>query len=253
MVETANKLTPTSRLSNLPIYVFAWIDQLKEEARAKGKELVDLGIGNPDRPTPQPVIEAIKKGFDVPSYHGYPPFKGTDPFREAVGNWMDKRYGVKVDPKTQVLCLSGSKEGLAHLTMTYVGEGDYSLVGEIYYPVLSRASWLTGGQVHHLPMKAENNFIASLDNIPQNVLDKAKVLFLNYPNNPTGAVADIAYYEKAVAFAKANNLVLVSDLAYGEIGYDGYKPPSMLQILVPQTYALNSTRSPKALTWPALA
>lgn len=229
-LQTQNPLQATSRLTNLPTYVFAWLDELKEEARARGADLVDLGMGNPDQPTPQPILEAFKKGFDDTANHGYPPFKGKDSFREAVSRFMKTRYGVDVDPKSEVLCLSGSKEGLAHLTMAYVGEGEYSLVPEIYYPVHSRATWLVGGNVHHLPMKAENNFLPDLDAIPPEVLKKARLLFLNYPNNPTGAVADLAFYEKAVAFCKQNNIVLVSDVAYGEITYDGYVAPSILQV-----------------------
>lgn len=218
------------RLKNLPTYVFAWLDDLKARARARGAELIDLGMGNPDQPTPEPVIQAIQQAYAEVGNHGYPPFKGTDRFRKTVSCWMNGRFGIELDPETEILCLSGSKEGLAHLSFAYIGEGDYSLVPEIYYPVLSRATWLSGGQVYHLPMKAENNFLPDLDNIPAEVLLKSKLFFVNYPNNPTGAAANLAFYEKAVAFCKQHNLILVSDLAYSEIGFDGYRAPSALEV-----------------------
>lgn len=223
-------LAPNQRLSNLPTYVFAWLDELKEAARARGAELIDLGIGNPDQPTPKPVMDAIQQALSDPKTHGYPPFKGTDAFREAVANWMQRRYGTMFDPKTEVLCLSGSKEGLAHLTMAYIDQDDISLVPEIYYPVLSRATWLVGGKVHHLPMKAENQFLATWADVPASVLEKSRLLFLNYPNNPTGAVADLDFYKAAVAFCKQHNIILVSDLAYAEITFDGYHAPSVFQV-----------------------
>lgn len=219
-----------SRLNNLPTYVFAWLDELKEKARARGADLIDLGMGNPDQPTPQPIVDAMKVALENAANHSYPAFKGKDSFREAVARWMKTRYQSDIDPNNEVLCLSGSKEGLAHLTMAYIGQGDYSLVPEIYYPVHSRATWLVGGEVFHLPMRAENGFLADLDNIPEKILEKSRLLFLNYPNNPTGAVADLAYYQKAVEFCKAHNLVLVSDLAYGEITYDGYVAPSVFEV-----------------------
>ncbi len=219
-----------TRLKSLPTYVFAWLDELKEQARSRGADLIDLGMGNPDQPMPKPIVQAIQKAFEDPSNHGYPAFKGKDSFRQAVSSWMKTRYGVEIDPKTETLCLSGSKEGLAHLTMAYIGEHDVSLVPEIYYPVHSRATWLVGGDVHHLPMKAENGFLPDLNNIPASVLEKARLLFLNYPNNPTGAVANIDFYQKAVAFCKQHNIILVSDLAYGEITYDGYVAPSIFEV-----------------------
>ncbi len=233
MVQTTqvrNAVEANSRLKNLPTYVFAWLDQLKEAARARGANLIDLGMGNPDRPIPDAIVEAIQAGFHNPANHGYPTFKGKDNFRHAVSDWMQRRYNTAIDPTSEVLCLSGSKEGLAHLTMAYVGEQEISLVPEIYYPVHSRATWLVGGDVYHLPMPAEKGFLPTFDNIPQDILQKSRVLFLNYPNNPTGAVADLAFYEKAVAFCKKHNLVLVSDLAYGEITYDGYVAPSIFEV-----------------------
>ncbi len=222
-------LEANQRLNNLPTYVFAWLDELKEQARERGADLVDLGMGNPDRPIPQPIIEAMKQALDNPANHGYPAFKGKDNFRQAVANWMKTRYHSDIDPKTEVLCLSGSKEGLAHLTMAYIGEGDISLVPEIYYPVHSRATWLVGGNVYHVPMRAEMGFLPDLESIPLEIREKARVLFLNYPNNPTGATANLDFYTRAVDFCKMHNILLVSDLAYGEITYDNYIAPSVFQ------------------------
>ncbi len=233
MVQTSSEhqvVQATSRLVNLPAYVFAWLDELKEAARARGAKLIDLGMGNPDRPIPEPIIKAMQQALDDPANHGYPAFKGKDAFRQAVATWMKTRYGVEVDPRKEVLCISGSKEGLANITMAYVGEGEYSLVPDIYYPVHSRATWLVGGKVHHLFVNAENGFLPSFDNVPDEVLAKARLLFLNYPNNPTGAVATREFYEKAVAFCRQHGIVLVSDLAYGEITFDGYVAPSILEI-----------------------
>lgn len=223
-------LQANNRLRNLPTYVFAWLDELKEQARARGADLIDLGMGNPDQPIPQPIVERIQRAFEDCSNHGYPAFKGKERFRQAVADWMQTRYGVSVDAQSEVLCLSGSKEGLAHLTMAYIGESDISLVPEIYYPVHSRATWLAGGDVYHLPMKAENGFLPDLSGIPPEVLQRARLLFLNYPNNPTGAIADLEFYKRAVAFCKEHQIILVSDLAYGEITYGGYKAPSLLQL-----------------------
>jgi LL-diaminopimelate aminotransferase len=233
MVQLTSPMCPVkanSRLNDLPIYVFAWLDELKEQARARGANLVDLGMGSPDRPIPKPIIDVIKQTFDTSLNIGYPPFKGTDSFRNAVSAWMKSRHGVDIDPKTEVLCLSGSKEGLAHLSMAYIDQSDISLVPEIYYPVLSRATWLVGGDVHHLPMSPENDFLADFSNVPAEILERTRLLFLNYPNNPTGAVANMAYYQKAVEFCKKHSIVLVSDLAYAETVYDGYRAPSIFEI-----------------------
>lgn len=227
---TTGVLEPTSRLKKLPTYVFAWLDDLKAAARAQGADLIDLGMGNPDQPVAAPILKTIQDALGVREHHGYPPFKGHPWFREAAANWMQRRYGVTFDPETEVLCVSGSKEGIADITRAYIDQGDISLVGEIYYPVLSRATWLVGGDVYHLPMPAEKDFVADFDNVPEDVLKKARLLFLNYPNNPTGGAADLAYYEKAVAFCKKHHIVLVSDLAYGEITFDGYIAPSVFQV-----------------------
>lgn len=220
----------SGRLSKLPVYVFAELDDLKAQARARGANLVDLGMGNPDVPMPRPIMEAISKGALDEANQGYPLFKGKPAFRQAITDFMKRRYNVDIDPETEIQPLIGSKEGLAHLTFAYVDQGEISLVPSPYYPVHSRATWLAGGEVAHLPLTPENNFLPDLDAIPEEVARKAKIFFVNYPNNPTGACADLAFYEKLVAFCKKHTIILVSDLAYGEIGFDGYRPPSIFNV-----------------------
>jgi LL-diaminopimelate aminotransferase len=221
---------PSNRLTKLPTYVFAELDELKEAARKRGADLIDLGMGNPDQPTPAPIVKAIQDGVANPANHGYPNFKGKPEFRQAVSAWMKRRYGVDIDPETEVQPLIGSKEGLAHITFAYIDAGDYSIVPSPYYPVHSRATWIADGQVHHLPLTAENNFLPDLDSIPEEVAQKAKLFFVSYPNNPTAGVADLPFYEKLVAYCRKYGIILVSDLAYGELAFDGFRPPSIFNV-----------------------
>jgi LL-diaminopimelate aminotransferase len=228
-VETTLK-APARRLSKLPTYVFAELEEMKEAARKRGADLIDLGMGNPDQPTPQPIIKAIQEGVASPKNHGYPSFKGKPEFRDAIASWMERRYNVSINPADEIQPLIGSKEGLAHLTFAYIDAGDYSIVPSPYYPVHSRATWIADGNVHHLPLTPENNFLPDLDSIPEEVSQRAKLFFVNFPNNPTAAIADLAFYEKLVAYCRKYGIVLVSDLAYGEICYDGYRPPSIFNV-----------------------
>jgi LL-diaminopimelate aminotransferase len=220
----------SSRLAKLPTYAFARLDELKAAARARGMDVIDFGMGNPDMPTPAPVVEAIQAAVAAPVNHGYPTFQGMPAFRQAVARWMQRRYEVSFDPETEVQALIGSKEGLAHLTFAYVAEGDTTLVPSPYYPVHGRATWLAGGDPYFLPLRPENNFLPALSSIPEDVAQRAKLLFLNFPNNPTAATADLAFYESAIAFCKRHQIVCVSDLAYAEIAFDGYRPPSIFEV-----------------------
>jgi LL-diaminopimelate aminotransferase len=222
--------TPTHRLSDLPTYVFAWLDELKAAARARGTDLIDLGMGNPDQPTPQPIVDAIAAAYRDPANHGYPPFRGTPRFREAVARYMRNRFGVDVDPETEVLCLSGAKEGIAHLTMAYADENTVTIVPDIYYPVHGRATGLVGSRVQFIPLTKEHGFIPDMSKVPRGLLSAARLLVLNYPHNPTGAVAPLSLYEDAVALCRENDMVLLSDCAYVELTYDGIKAPSALQV-----------------------
>jgi LL-diaminopimelate aminotransferase len=223
-------LGPTRRLTDLPTYVFAWLDELKADARTRGADLIDLGMGNPDQPTPAPIVQAIAAAYDDPANHGYPPFRGTDRFRQAVSSYMKRRFGVAADAHDEVLCLSGCKEGLAHATMAFADESTVSLVPDIYYPVHGRATLLIGGRAHMMPLTADSGFLPDLASIPTDVLRRARLLVLNYPHNPTGAVAPLALYEQAVALCRQHGILLISDLAYSELTFGDQSAPSALQV-----------------------
>jgi LL-diaminopimelate aminotransferase len=227
---TSTTAGPTHRLTALPTYVFAWLDELKAAARERGAKLIDLGIGNPDQPTPPAIIEAISRAYADPRTHGYPPFRGAPRFLEAASKFMARRFGVTVDPDREVLCVSGGKEGIAHLVIAFTDEQSVALVPDIHYPVHSRAAGLVGGRVHLLPMRHDRGYLPDFDAIPEPVARKARLLMLNYPHNPTGAVAPLGFYEAAVAFCSRFGIVLVSDLAYSEITFDGYVAPSVLEL-----------------------
>ena len=220
---------PTPALTQLPAYVFAALDELKAAARARGRAYVDLGIGSPDQPTPAGVVAALQQAAADPSLHGYPPFRGAPRFLEAVSAFMGARFGLGVDPEREAVAVSGSKEGIAQLLAAYCGPGDVALVPAVHYPVYMRAPLLNGAAVHLLPTHAPD-FLPDLDAVPAAVLARAKVLVVNYPNNPTGAVADRAFMARAVAFARRHRLLLVSDLAYSELTYDGYVAPSVFEV-----------------------
>lgn len=224
------RLVPSHRVTELPTYVFAWLDELKAAARARGADLIDLGMGNPDQPTPPQIVDAIAKAYADPRNHGYPPFRGIPEFRKAVAGFMKQRFAVDVDPETEVLALSGAKEGIAHATIAYANEATITLVPDIYYPVHGRATGLVGGRTYLMPLRAERGFLPDLRAIPRDVLRDARLLVLNYPHNPTGAVAPLALFEDAVALCREHGLLLISDLAYSELTYDGAVAPSALQV-----------------------
>ena len=222
------RLTPS--LAGLPPYVFAALEQLKHAARARGHAFVDLGIGSPDRPMPAGVVEALRQAAGDPSTHGYPPFRGVPRYLQSVARYMDTRFGVAVDPQREVLALAGSKEGIAQLISAVVSPGDVVLVPEIYYPVYGRVALIAGAEVHWVPMNASTGWLADFAQVPADVERRARLLVVNYPNNPTGAVAERDYYARAVAFAHEHGCILASDLAYAELSYDGFVVPSALEI-----------------------
>src|SRR5690348_12564515 len=193
---TSTTAGPTHRLTALPTYVFAWLDELKAAARARGAQLIDLGIGNPDQPTPPAIIEAITRAYADPRTHGYPPFRGTPRFLDAAARFMRRRFGVEVDPAHDVVCVSGGKEGIAHLAMAYTDEASVALVPDIHYPVHSRAAGLVGGRVQLLPLRRATGFLPDLGSIPESAARQARLLIVNYPHNPTGAIASLGFYEK---------------------------------------------------------
>ncbi len=222
-------LTQTDALRRLPPYVFAELDRLKAVARARGATLVDLGIGSPDLPIAPAVIHALAQASLDPSTHGYPPFRGTPRYFEAIASFMESRFGVHVDPSREALALSGAKEGIAQLLTALCGPGDLALVPEIYYPVYARAIWLAGAEVRWVSMRAENGFVMDLDAISADDLRRARVLIVNYPNNPTGARVEREFYDRAVAFARRHDVLLLSDLAYSELTFGGTPAPSALE------------------------
>ena len=217
-------------LESLPPYVFAELDRLKADARQRGVTFDDLGIGSPDRPTPASIIEALQRAAADPATHGYPPFRGVPMYLESVARFMKRRFDVQVEATSEVLALAGAKEGIAQLITATAGSGDVVLVPEIYYPVYARASLLAGAEVHFIPMRASTGFLADFDTVPPSVLRRSRILIVNYPNNPTGAVAEREYFERAVAFAQQYGLILISDLAYSQITFDGFVAPSALEI-----------------------
>jgi LL-diaminopimelate aminotransferase len=217
------------RLKRLPPYLFKEIDRKKAEVRAKGVDIIDLGIGDPDLPTPSHIIEAMQEAVVDPPNHRYPSYSGMLEYRAAVAEWYKRRFKVDLDPEKEVLALIGSKEGIAHLPLAFINPGDVSLVPTPAYPVYNTATIFAGGESFFMPLTAEHRFLPDLEVIPEDVARKAKLLFINYPNNPTAAVADMKFFERVVSFARQNKILVCHDAAYSEIAYNGYRPPSFLQ------------------------
>ena len=220
----------SKRLDLIPPYLFVRIEEKKDELVKSGVDVIDFGIGDPDLPTPPHIVAKMREVLDSKEAANYPTSKGEMSFRAAVANWYKNRFNVSLDPASEVCCLIGSKEGLAHLPLAFIDQGDVSLIPDPSYPVYKICTTLAGGESYLLPLTAENKFIPDLGAIPKDVLRKAKLLYINYPSNPTGAVADLSFFEKSVNFAKDNDLLLVSDLAYSEMGFDGFKPRSILEV-----------------------
>ncbi|MGH7319739.1 MAG: LL-diaminopimelate aminotransferase [Candidatus Rokuibacteriota bacterium] len=218
------------RLTRLPPYLFAEIDRQKKEARARGADLVDLGIGDPDLPTPPHVIEALARAAREPRNHRYPDYEGLLAFREAAAAWYHARFGVTLDPVAEVLTLIGSKEGTAHVPLAFVNPGDVVLVPDPGYPVYAAGTWFAGGEPYFLPLRADRLFLPDLEAIPADVLRRARMLFLNYPNNPTAACATREFFAEVVRFAQRHGLIVCHDAMYSELRFDGYEPPSFLQV-----------------------
>jgi len=217
------------RIANLPPYLFAEIDRKKAVKVAQGIDVISLGIGDPDQPTPERIVKAAQAAVANPANHQYPSYFGAQRYREACSEWMKRRFNVDVDANDEVVALIGSKEGIAHIFLAFVDPGDVTLVPGCGYPVYYTGGVLCGGETYWMPMTEENGFLADFDNIPADVLSRAKMMFLSYPNNPTSAIATEEYFDKAIAFARENDILIVHDNAYSEIGMDGYKAPSFLE------------------------
>lgn len=218
------------RIESLPPYLFAEIDAKKQEMRAKGVDLIDLGIGDPDIPTPKNIIDALKRAAEDPANHRYPSYEGMPAFREAAANWYRERFGVGVDYRGEVVTLIGSKEGIAHAPLAFVDPGDIVLVPDPGYPVYSVATGFAGGIPYPMPLLKENDFLPDLDAIPEDIRRKAKLMFINYPNNPTSAVADKGFFKEIVDFALKYGILVCHDAAYTEVAFDGFNPPSFLEV-----------------------
>jgi len=220
----------SDRIANVPPYLFAEIDKKKNELIKKGVNIIDLGIGDPDKPTPKRILDKFHKAVDDPRTHNYPPYEGIESFRIAVAEWYKKRFNVVLDPDKEVVSLIGSKEGIAHIFFAFIDPGNYALIPDPGYPVYKIGTLFAGGVPYSMPLLEKNGFLPDLDLIDKDAVKRSKILFINYPNNPTAAVAGKDFLEKAVKFCAKNNILLCSDLAYSEVAFDGYRPMSVLEI-----------------------
>ncbi len=218
------------RIKTLPPYLFAELDRRKQEKIDQGVDVIDLGVGDPDLPTPAPVIEALKEAAENPENHKYPSYVGMKAFREAVSGWYRRRFGIDLDPDREVITLIGSKEGIAHFPLAFVEEGDIVICPDPAYPVYSIGAKFAGGEPYFVPLKEENGFLPDLGSIPDEVARKAKIIWINYPNNPTSADASEEFYKDLIKWAKKNEVIIASDNAYSEIYLGDRKPMSILQI-----------------------
>ncbi|GHT78222.1 LL-diaminopimelate aminotransferase [Actinomycetota bacterium] len=223
------QLKTAKNLDNLPPYLFAQIDAKRDALREAGIEVISLGIGDPDMPTPSHIVDAMAQAIRNPANHQYPDYAGSKAYRTACANWMLSRFGVEVDSVSETLALIGSKEGVAHIHTAFVNPGDYVLAPSIGYPVYSGGATLMHANTYFLPMQESDGWLADFSNVPADILAKAKILFIGYPNNPTGAIATAEYFDKAIEFCSQHHILLVHDNAYSEIGFDGYVAPSILE------------------------
>ncbi|MHB8376896.1 MAG: LL-diaminopimelate aminotransferase [Dehalococcoidia bacterium] len=218
------------RIEKLPPYLFAQISKKVAAKKAQGIDVISFGIGDPDLPTPPHIVDALCEAARDPANHRYPETEGLPEFRRAVAGWYERRFGVALDPDREVLSLIGSKEGIGHVALCFIDPGDVALVPDPSYPVYEIGTMFAGGSSYPLPLLEARGFLPDLDAVPQDVASRAKLLWLNYPNNPTGAVADIEFFERVVHFAKRHGIAVCHDGPYSEVAYDGYRPVSFLQV-----------------------
>ena len=230
MTQKTFSIEPPDRLKQLPPYLFAEIDRRKRELAAQGKDVIDLGVGDPDLPTPDFIIEALIEGAKNPANHRYALDAGMPEFRKSIQKWFEKRFGVSADPATEILPLIGSKEGIAHLPLAVLNPGDVCLIPDPGYPVYRSGTLFAGAVPYVMPLLESNHFLPDLGIIPQDILKKAKLMFINYPNNPTSAVATKEFYREVVDFARKHEILIASDAAYSEVVFDGYEASSILEI-----------------------
>ena len=218
-----------SRVEKIPPYLFVEISRKIAQKRREGIEVISFGIGDPDLETPEPVIQKLREtSGDLPN-HRYPESEGLPEFRKATADWYQRRFGVSLDPESEVLSLIGAKEGIGHAALCFIEPGDIALVPDPGYPVYSVGTWFAGGECHWMPLREENGWLPDLGEIPEGVARRAKVIWLNYPNNPTGAIADLNYFKQVVEFAKDYELAVMHDACYTDVTFDGYRHPSFLE------------------------
>ncbi len=219
-----------TRIKTLPPYLFAAIDKMKQAAIAKGVDIINLGIGDPDLPTPTPIIDSLANAAKDSRHHQYPSYEGMLSFRKAVADWYTRRFNVTLDPANEVLTLIGSKEGIGHIHLAFVDPGDVVLVPSPGYPVYPVGTSFCGGLSHLMPLTKANGFLPDLDAIPKEVAKKAKLMWLNSPNNPTSVIMTKDYFKRAIAFAQEHQIIICHDAAYSEIYYDGKRPASFMEV-----------------------
>ncbi len=217
------------RIENLPPYLFVEVNKKIAQKKAKGEEVVSFAVGDPDIPTPSHIIERLCKAAKDPANHRYPETEGLPELRRAIAEWYKKRFGVTLDADKEVLPLIGSKEGIYHITFCFIDYRDVALIPDPAYPVYAVSTMVASGSAHYLPLTEKNGFLPDLEAVPAHILKKAKLLWLSYPNNPTTAIADLDFFNKAVSFARGNNLAVCHDGPYSEVAFDGYQPVSFMQ------------------------
>jgi LL-diaminopimelate aminotransferase len=227
---TAPVLRGARRIADLPPYLFAEVDRRIAEKRAQGHDVISLGIGDPDLPTPEHIVRALQQTAEQSANHRYPDYYGLRELRVAIADWYRDRFGVELDADAEVLPLIGSKEGIAHLATAWVDPGDLVLVPDPGYPVYSIGTMLANGEVYWLPLQADRGFLPDLNAIPADIARRARVLWIGYPNNPTAAVAPLEFFQEVVDFAWEHGILVCHDNAYSEVAYDGYRAPSFLQV-----------------------
>jgi len=227
------------RLEKIPPYLFAEMHRKRDQLLAQGFDIINIGVGDPDLPTPAHIVQKMHEAIDDPSTHNYPPYQGTKEYRQAAVSWMERRFGVVgLDPETEVISSIGSKEAIHNTFLAFVEPGDYSLIPDPGYPVYRTATIFAGGEPYVMPLKADKNYLPDLEAIPQEVAHKAKLLWINYPNNPTGALATLEFFAELVEYCHRYDILLCHDHAYSEMAYDGYQPPSVLQVAGAKEVAL---------------
>ena len=234
------------RINRLPPYVFNIVNDLKAKSRARGEDIIDFGMGNPDRPAPAHIIEKLTEAARRPDTHRYSVSRGIPRLRKAICDWYQRKFDVSLDPDTETIVTIGSKEGLAHLALATVGPGDAILVPNPAYPIHPYGFVISGADIRHVPLIEGGDFFAELEKSVKDTWPKPKMLVLNFPGNPTTQCVDLEFFERVVAFAKEHEIWVVHDLAYGEITFDGYKAPSILQVpgakdVAVESYTLSKT------------